>query len=63
MNVSPCKNASNKTCWYGAEKCWFKHTNACDQENEMNENQEITDGNLYTKDNIHRKPNENDKSL
>ena len=42
MNVPPCKNASNQTCWYGAEKCWFKHTNAFDQENEINKNQEIT---------------------
>ena len=39
-----------------------------DQEIEINENQEMTekylnDGNLYTKDYIYRKPNENDKSL
>ena len=42
MNVPPCKNARNKSCWYGDEKCWFKHTETCDQENEINENQEIT---------------------
>ena len=40
MSVPLCKNARNNTCWYGAERCWFRHEQT--EKIIINENQEIT---------------------
>ena len=44
MSVSLCRNESKNTCWYWADKCWFRHieTYSCNQQNVLNQNQEIT---------------------
>ena len=44
MSVPLCRNDSKNTCWYGAEKCWFRHleTNSCNQQNLLNQKQDIT---------------------
>ena len=33
---------SEGTCFYGAEKCWFQHSENEKQENNLNKNLEIT---------------------
>ena len=44
MTVPVCRNSANKNCWYGAEKCWFRHgdNEANHEHNVINENEEIT---------------------
>jgi hypothetical protein len=44
MSVPLCRNESENACWYGADKCWFRHleNNTCNQQNQINQNQEIT---------------------
>ena len=37
-SIPQCKNTNKRSCIYGAEKCWFQHT----EENNMNKNSEIT---------------------
>ena len=39
------QNSSQKTCSYGADKCWFHHNETEDQEKyeNQNQNQEITE--------------------
>ena len=42
--VKPCKNAFNNTCWYGDQKCWFRHDLLANNENiECSKNSELTD--------------------
>ena len=43
MTVPVCRNSSDKKCWYGDEKCSFRHeeTEASEQ-NAIHENQDIT---------------------
>ena len=42
MSVPKCKNAMEKSCWYGPEKCWFQHDDIENTENEISTNKEIT---------------------
>ena len=44
-SIPQCKNASQKACSYGADKCWFQHNETEDQEKyeNQNQNQEITE--------------------
>jgi hypothetical protein len=43
-SIPVCRNESKNTCWYGAEKCWFRHleTDSWNQQNSFNQNQEMT---------------------
>ena len=50
--IPHCNNASSGKCLFGAENCWFQHSEI-DKRNE-HENNEKTNGNLYN-DEIIRK--------
>ena len=43
LTVPPCKNTMKGLCWYGADKCWFRHTETetCNAQNVINKNPEI----------------------
>ena len=45
LTVPPCRNSMKGSCWYGADKCWFRHadTEMCNEPNVSNKNQEITE--------------------
>ena len=43
LTVPPCKNAIEGSCWYGSDKCWFKHTETETEPNIINKNQGITE--------------------
>ena len=45
LTVPPCKNYLKGSCWYGTDKCWFRHieTETYNEPNIINKNQEITE--------------------
>ena len=45
LTVPPCKNTMKGLWWYGADKCWFRHTETgtCNEPNDIIKNPEITE--------------------
>ena len=44
LTVPTCKNAIEGSCWYGTDKCWFRHTETGTQiGTNIMKNEEITE--------------------